>query len=297
MGIKINWTDFNTAQPDEFRIYRSSSPIDPLNPPAPLAAVGGNLGTYEDTTTVRNTVYYYMVSAFTAGKGEVFSKNICAGYFPYTGPGPQTLLRGDFNSGYFGVLTVGDFFTATSFKTAVAGPGTVNASATHWIKVASRGKILFIPNHPIATAVTFEQLFAAGLVYSGIPQEDWPTQATVGRTLVAQNKTIVKNDDVFNVRLLSSRKDRKSNSVVLAEYSGGDFDLGFTAMHFNCADLNHADQLCDLTPPTAYSQVHTGDFAGSNIITRTVVTNEVTVPGTATSSANLSWLPALELIL
>lgn len=301
MGIKINWTDLNTLEPDEFRVYRSSTPIDPLNPPAALATVLGSVREYEDTTALRNTVYYYAVSAYAEGKGEVFSRSMCTGFFPYTGPGPQALLRGDFNSGVFGDIGITDIITPADLKALTGVPGTLVTNATRWVKVACMGKILFIPNYYVAREVSFDQLFAAGVVYSGIPQASWPPRASVDRPVVAQNKTFTKGEDVFNIRLLGTRKDRSSNTAVTSEYYGGEVDLGMFAMFLNAGNPAHCDQLYGmLAATTIWEPFVTGDFSGANIITRNMTTNGLVANAALivpSSTSNSGWWPVLELVL
>jgi len=224
---------------------------------------------------------------------------MCTGYFPYTGPGPQTLLRGDYNSGIFGEFPIADLFLPADLKTMVGAPGTLVTSATRWIKAASRGKIIFFPSAAIAHTVSFDSLFAAGLAYSGIPQAEWPPQSLVGRSLVAQNKTIIKGDDVFNVRLPSARRDRLSNTAITADYFGGDCDLAIAAsFRLNMPDGLGLWQLHDNVPPAASSPVHSGDFSGTSVITRSFSAGtDASGVGVQAANAGGQWLPILELVL
>lgn len=63
--IRIKWNDTNSIE-EGYKIYRSTSPIDPLSPPPPLATVGANVKEYVDTTAVEGTTYYYRVAAYLA---------------------------------------------------------------------------------------------------------------------------------------------------------------------------------------------------------------------------------------
>lgn len=301
MGIQINWTDFNTAAPDGFKIYRSLAPINPASPPAPLATVGPAIRTYDDTATSRNTVYYYRVSAFDAASGEVFSPDIVTGYYPYTGPGPQQLLRGDFSSGFFGEIPIADLFTPAELRALVFPTIAADNLATVWLKFACNGKILFTPDRHIGLNASFNTLYANGLVYSGIPQAQWPTQATLeGRGVVAQNKVVQKGEDEFYVRLPGTRKSRISNSATPADHYGGEWDTGIAPLFYNNADPQYARQLHGATYALTANSVATGDFNGVYMLYRTISNAGAIAPVgsvVGTYATNMLWHPVLELIL
>lgn len=60
----LNW-QFDGADPDEFRVYRADSPMDPEALPAALATVAGSLRQYVDTTVTAGDTYFYRVSAYS----------------------------------------------------------------------------------------------------------------------------------------------------------------------------------------------------------------------------------------
>lgn len=64
--IQLNWIDNSTTEECQ-KIYRSTSPIDPANLPAPLVAVAKNVTSYTDADIEPGTTYYYRVSSYTAG--------------------------------------------------------------------------------------------------------------------------------------------------------------------------------------------------------------------------------------
>lgn len=63
MSVLLTWDD-NNAIKDGHRIYRSTSPMDPQNLPAPLAEVGPNVRKYVDRDVEPSTTYYYRVAVF-----------------------------------------------------------------------------------------------------------------------------------------------------------------------------------------------------------------------------------------
>ena len=52
---------------DGYNVYRSDSPMDPNNLPSPIASVGPNIGSYDDSNVVHQNGYYYRVGVI---KGE-----------------------------------------------------------------------------------------------------------------------------------------------------------------------------------------------------------------------------------
>lgn len=76
MKVRLGWTR-NTYGESEFRIYRDTSPLDPNNLPVPIATVGAGVTTWDDTSVVDQTTYYYLVAAVYQGteyKSVVFEK-------------------------------------------------------------------------------------------------------------------------------------------------------------------------------------------------------------------------------
>lgn len=72
--VRLQWLDFNYGE-EEQRIYRSTSTIDPENPPSPLATVAAGETSFVDDTAAADTNYYYRVSSVFGGD-EYFSDEI-----------------------------------------------------------------------------------------------------------------------------------------------------------------------------------------------------------------------------
>ncbi|MDB9372394.1 hypothetical protein [Nodularia sphaerocarpa] len=78
--VKLDWTD-NNGDETGHEIYRSLSSIDPVNPGSPLAAIGANLTTYNDTTANDGVSYFYRVAA-TRSTEKAFSSQIAVNVPP-----------------------------------------------------------------------------------------------------------------------------------------------------------------------------------------------------------------------
>lgn len=72
MGFILRWTDRNMAE-EGHRIYRSTSPMDIQNMPAPIATLLADVEYYEDMNVVQGQTYYYRVGAYVGGV-EKFSE-------------------------------------------------------------------------------------------------------------------------------------------------------------------------------------------------------------------------------
>lgn len=83
-----------------------------------------------------------------------------------TGPGPQTLIGGDANLGFFGEVTSAQLFTTDQLATLAnfTGGTTIIANPV-WLKFAYKNKILFIAKTAIRNFVNWNMLYYAGLVY------------------------------------------------------------------------------------------------------------------------------------
>jgi len=196
MPLKLTWKDRNVAS-DGTRIYRSTAPMNPASLPAPIGTVGPGVMEFVDETLEQNKVYYYRFESFK-GTDKTLSNEKILGAFPYTGPGPQQPIRGNFKDGYFGSVPQADMFTDAELMTASGSGGTRIGVTTKWFKYAIDGKILFLPDGPVAYNLSWETLYQKGLVY-GVDGPGF-APSPVGSP-VNQMKTVQKNEHQFVVRL------------------------------------------------------------------------------------------------
>ncbi|MDC8804204.1 hypothetical protein PRZ61_12205 [Halomonas pacifica] len=61
--VRIAWTDPNADEEGHY-VYRDTAPLDLEALPAPLASLGPDVTTYDDTTAASATTYYYAVAAY-----------------------------------------------------------------------------------------------------------------------------------------------------------------------------------------------------------------------------------------
>lgn len=121
--------------------------------------------------------------------------------FPDSGPGSQRLQFGTDKLGYFASVAPTNFFSAYELRKQLNFQiGTDNNNdALNWVKAFFNKKVIFFPQFPFATGVTWNQLYAAGLVY-GV---DGPGNYPAGSGSVNQLKLVSIGKDVFKVRLFA----------------------------------------------------------------------------------------------
>jgi len=194
MSVRVKWLNRNASY-DSITVYRDTKKISPDSLPAPIATLTGGEKSYLDTTAPTKTLLYYLI-ALKKGSSTIYSKPKPTVNVGYTGPGPQAIQLGDWRFGYFGTLTELEFFSAAEV-TAQTGITNPTTSTTTWYKFAFRGKVLYIPNGHLSTAVGWNLLYSKGMVF-GI---DGPGPTGHQNTPVTQMQTVTKGDDQFIVRL------------------------------------------------------------------------------------------------
>lgn len=152
MSLVINWKASTGA--DKYRIYRSNKKFTNSTLPTDIVEVDKTTLSKEYLDAVRNTTYWFMISSVDVNGIETLGTPFPVGYFPETGPGPQTILRGDWEFGFFGEVNVTDVLTRAQIVATIALTGkTLTLNPTlydKYLKVIVAGKILFIPNNYIS---------------------------------------------------------------------------------------------------------------------------------------------------
>lgn len=163
MQLTLKWKNHNTLATTT-TIYRSTSPIDKNSLPAAHATVNAANEQYVDTVEYGKKYHYMMQN--TNAKGTAFTDNKEVWALPQTGPGPQKLVSGDMNLGFFGFVSARDFITSQGMKDKFPEVLTGPALDIGWLKFARKGKILFVPNGPLTNnMVSLETLYNNGLVF------------------------------------------------------------------------------------------------------------------------------------
>jgi hypothetical protein len=167
MSITIRFDNYNSGLEEGVRVYRSETPIEDAALPAPLATLPPGSTSYVDDTSVRGTKYYYRFGVFQ-GTDELISPNkaVLVVAPEETGPGPNTLLMGDWDLGYFGYCPSTDLTSYGGLATLLGiTAGNAPTADFGWHKVAYKGKVLFIARGSARNSIAFNSLYLAGAVY------------------------------------------------------------------------------------------------------------------------------------
>lgn len=303
MPIRIDWLDPNGGtQP--VNIHRATSPMnDEANLPAPIGTVSG-ASFYVDDTAVRNQLYYYRLSSLgQAGTSDlIITPNKAMASMPYTGPGPQTLLRGDWECGFFGRLPMGSLITGQELI-SILGAGTDTAYADNeWLKFVYKGNIIFFPKYSIAASVSWDTVYKAGMVFGDIDPAQWPAIAKSNWGTITQKKRVQIGNHVLTIRNPTSRANPLNTGAVNpTDYVGGEWDqlIALTGKGRLYPDANGRGQFDDIVQPSMLGM--TTDLSSSGVQVNRgwsdgVDSVNVSLSGTATHSQH-GWRPMLILNL
>lgn len=228
MTIKLDWNGGSTDI-DGYYVYRSETPMDPLNPPTPIATLAKTVKTWTDVNTPRGKLYYYRVSAYKGSEVAITFERAMA-YVPYTGPGEPDLVIGDWEAGFFGEIPLNDFIPRNTLLSTVA-PGLIVQVdlATRWFKMAYMGKVIYMPDASLGT-VMWSALYQNGLVFGDLdPSLIFPYVKT-NMGVIPQNKRIIIGEDEFIFRLPRSRKDPLSTGSTNLEKGGNEWDMVYAKL-------------------------------------------------------------------
>lgn len=266
MPIQLNWSDDTTGIEKQF-IYRSTSSIDPNNLPVALAEVPANTFTYTDNTVVQGQLYYYVIASQKNGQLSI-SRQIPMAYLIDTGPGPSTIVRGNWEWGYFGTIPLADLADATTIKTALGDTAMAIGNAVNWYKMAYKGKVIFFPDGNLFSNAGWTWLYTNGWAYGDLPV---PQFVKTAHGDIPQNKTMTLGSRIYRFRLPTSSPDYM---VAKAADTGGDVDILFANMCFNRTYyLGGTLGLLSDNGQNNGSQVYltlnlTGELASSPVVTR-----------------------------
>lgn len=144
MSITINWLNNNTVTLDSIKVYRSST----RNGTATLLdTLAGNVLTYTDTSAADDTLYFYRIDGMV---GSSVSSSIVVPFRTLTvpGPGPSTILRGDWEFGFMGEVAASLLPAFAAIRTAAAiSLASYYATPTLWYKWSVGGRIVYLPGN------------------------------------------------------------------------------------------------------------------------------------------------------
>ena len=285
MSVKITWP-FKNLDLDAINIYRALNKIDFSTNPTPIVTLPGTATEYVDTEAAMGEIYTYYVEA-VKGADNFISEPIRHGNFPNNGPGPQNIIKGDWDNGYFGTIPYEEFISNSDFF-AWAGitPGSIAQTAVPvWHKFIYNKKIIFMPARFIHS-VNFYTLYNAGL-YFGV---DGP-----GR----QPGMLYPPDDVNQLRIIEiggyqfKVRTPKSNR---ADYKNSEWNNTYVRLNTQSQAAGLKGLYGDATPVSG--NVHGDGYSTDATNATSIITLPPTYGAVSTvgHSSSTPWVPVLELI-
>lgn len=309
MAITLNWNSRGQTV-SAVKIYRSTGRFDNMSL---IANIDGTTTTYQDTSAVANKLYYYKV-ALVIGAEEVPGSLQPMVSWSALGPGPQTLISGTVEWGYFGKLTVTEFFSTSTLSALLTTPSnwSINSAnpITVWRKYAYFGKILYIPDMQLyssssITSAAINTLYGAGMFYGN---DTDAKLAPITQAATLQNKRVTKDAYEFKVRAPTA------NTYVdpTTTYSVADitkFDTNTSELMLMASITNYASppaitamtvfpRVTSIeTPPANVTNVITQHFANATTLRAgyNYTTSQTTI--NITSGSSIAFIPILELVL
>lgn len=148
--LTIFWENPNVIGHDSTQIFRKSEKEGEFSLIGQCDSVDLE---YTDTTLPTiNKVYWYRLDFVDEFMATADSVEFSMGYYPTgTGPGPQELLRGTWQLGYFGAVNVGLMPSFIDMTEALGHVTVPTTSPATWHKFVAQGNIIYVPNQYVHT--------------------------------------------------------------------------------------------------------------------------------------------------
>lgn len=242
-----------------------------------------------------------MLEALLAGGGD--PRGI---YYPDSGPGTKWLKKGDTQAGWFGEVHSDDLFTGEQIMGAANFWQGANAtrpflSGVIWLKFFYKGKVLYVARSPFKSAVDWNSIYNAGLVYGTRDNGRYPVGAGVYQ-YIQMTKKEGERTWGLKPRLLTGVITDPSADSTPEELAGGEWAqlVGRVVGLANGLVPDKWDTLGGLgwVGNTAYSTLTQETSAGyqANCIVRGGSMSLVAYVTTTKTSTSYYWRPVLELL-
>lgn len=156
MSITINFRNRNIDALDEIRIYRTENRGVP---PTLIATITNDKVFYKDATAQYNQLYFYQTGAVYQGienRSELFPAISFRNND--NGPGPQKLIRGNFEFGLFGPVDMNDLPSFDAVSVSAGVTRNVTGNPTVALKWCINGKIIYTFNAAFHTGISKDNL-------------------------------------------------------------------------------------------------------------------------------------------
>lgn len=214
MQTTLTWENPNQL-PVIVKIYRGTSELQRGALGTALVTLTEGQTSWVDTTAAAGVQYYYVYEIISATNPleKITSRNFKTMDGKQRGPGPQTLVVGTLELGYYGTVVSSDFFSReyllNQYSLGVRAAATTE-QVNVWHKFVRNNKVLYVPDLPIGFNITWLDLYSAGLVF-GYDGDGKGDPANLPTPRVNQLKTLNLGDSQFIVRLPTGFNDEHTN--------------------------------------------------------------------------------------
>lgn len=155
----------------KLEIFRDIVPIDTKNLPAPIATILEHVTQWTDETALKGSVYYYVFKT-TGERDTKISRNIEATSLENKGVGPNKLVFGTPEYGYYGSVSPEVFLNPEQLAAALGLAFKAYGKPTLYHKFSDQGKTVYVPNKFIGKGLSYNDLVAKGLKEGVIIQHE-----------------------------------------------------------------------------------------------------------------------------
>jgi len=284
--VILRWQDTNNIELGH-KIYRSVTPMDIQNMPAPIATLNPNTTEYTDEAVIEGNFYYYRVSAYTTN-GEEFSNEVYA-EARLLGPGSDVLIAGDMTAGFFGEVDSSELITGDALAMEIGlSEGTSINNTTSWLKFSYEDKVLFIPKLNLRYGVTWRNIYDAGALYGTDDTGIFPTT-----TPKVQDARVTVGSHTFRVRLI--RGNEADPSATLGrEWTSLFYPIHSSDITQQGWGINYSNEDIGLSGYIGLQERHIGNTNYPRVVNAGVGIDAASQ--TSSIDFGIVWRPVLELI-
>lgn len=217
-----------------------------------------------------------------------------------SGPGPDNLIAGDMDAGYFGTLSADDFITGDQLANEVGmTQGDSQNSNVDWIKYVIDGKICFRPMKSIRRDLSWDHINSRGCVFGnttitiyGLEYKVRLMRGALTNPSKYQDSDMGAKGSEWNRIMLPIHERAANRSWIYpnhVESNIPDWGIGFTdedlLVHFNYGE--GYENWCQETA---------GSTSGARVVRGGRGPSLSRFPASFVSNSRYGWAPILELI-